>query len=182
MFFRSDRLDSLEPEMAEKVPGWTHSAEQISIGGRIQVLEDGNDVCNSESDSDNDDHGSDVKDAHKDIPTDSHGDPLGSGHKVSTEQANAIRASSKQANSQASRMDPAPEPVQERKATPMNSDEEDQNLSYDQQRAIEHAKKSAARSSNESSRTSESTDAMPTRSQAKKASGAGCLRSGVRPG
>jgi hypothetical protein len=61
VFFRSDQLDSVSPDMASKVPGWTHSAEQISIGGRVQVLEDGNDVCNSESDSDTEDHGTEIK-------------------------------------------------------------------------------------------------------------------------
>jgi hypothetical protein len=56
-FYRSDQVDCLESEIAAKVPGWMHSAEQ--------VLEDGNDVCNSESDSDNEDHGSEIKDAYQ---------------------------------------------------------------------------------------------------------------------
>jgi hypothetical protein len=179
MFFRSDRLDSLEPETAPLVPGWMHSAEQVSIGGRKQVLEDGNDVGNSESDSDNDDHGSETTDACQGIPTDSHGDPLSTSHRVSTEQANAMRASAKQVSSQEPRMDS--QPVQERKATPIDSDDDEQSLSYDQMREIGHAKKLAARPVEKSSQASESMHTMTTRSQAKKASGAGGLRSGIGP-
>jgi hypothetical protein len=181
MFYRSDQLDSLEPEAAALVPGSMHSAEQVSIGGKKQVLEDGNDVCNSETDSDTDDHGSEIKDAYQGIHTDSHGDPLGASHRVSTEQASGMRASDKQASSQASRMDPPP--VQERKATPMNSDEHDpQPMSYDQEKALKFAKKKAGAPLEKSSQTTDSTHGMVTRSQSKKASGAGGLRPGVGPG
>jgi hypothetical protein len=37
-----------------------NTAAQVSIGGRRQMLEDGNDLCNSESDSENEDHGEDL--------------------------------------------------------------------------------------------------------------------------
>jgi hypothetical protein len=36
-----------------KVRPWMHTAPQVSIGGRSQVLENGPDVCNSDSDSEN---------------------------------------------------------------------------------------------------------------------------------
>jgi hypothetical protein len=182
VFYRSDQLDSLEPETAAKVPGWMHSAEQISIGGRRQVLEDGSDVFNSESDPDtDDDHGSEIKDAYQGIHTDSHGDSLGTIHKVPTEQANAMRASAKQASSWVSRMDPPP--VQERKAAPMNSDKDDpQTMSYDQERAVKHARKMAGAPLEKSSQVNESTHVMVTRSQEKKTNRAGGLPPAVGSG
>jgi hypothetical protein len=152
-----------------------HSAEQASIGGRKQGLEDGGDVCNSESDSDSNDHGSEIKDAYQGIPTDSHGDPLGASHRVLTEQANAMRASDKQVSSQASRMDPPL--MQERKATPLSSNDDEQPLSFDQWREIQHAKKLAARPLEKSSQANEGKHTMTTRYQSKMASRAEGLRS-----
>jgi hypothetical protein len=174
MFFPSDQSDSLEPEVEAKVPGWMHSAEQVSIGGRKQVLEDGNDVCNSESDSDSEDHGSEIKDAYQGVPTDSHGGPLGASHRVSTEQANALRASVKHISSQASRMDSPP--AQERKATPVNSDNEDQERMTEDQKKVQAG---ARRRSQKAAQAS--TDPMETR-RSEKASRAGGLRSGGGPG
>jgi hypothetical protein len=122
----------MPPDMIPKVPAWMNSAEHISIGSRAQALEDGNDVCNSESDSDTEEHGMEIKDGYKSISTNSNGDPMGSAHKVTTEQANAMRAASHQtAQSNLRPLIPVQEeqkkePVQERKATPMNSDNEDQ--------------------------------------------------------
>jgi hypothetical protein len=53
-----------------------------------------------------------------------------------------MRASAKQVSSQASRMDLPP--LEVRKATPMNLDEDDpQPMSYDQERALKFAKKKA---------------------------------------
>jgi hypothetical protein len=131
VFYRSDQPETMPPDMIPKVPVWMNSVEQISIGNRVQVLEDGNDVCDSESDSDTEDYGLEIKDGYKGISTNVHGDPLSSAHKVTTEQANAMRAASHQtAQSIPPLLIPAQEeqkkePVQERKATPMNSDNED---------------------------------------------------------
>jgi hypothetical protein len=157
------------------------------------VLEDGNDVCNSESDSDNDDHGTEILDGYKDIPVDSHGDPQGAGHRVSTEQANAMRAAAKQVSPQASRMDSPP--VYERKATPLNSDDEAPPLSYDEEKAVGHEKRMARARLEKSSQANESIHTMTTRSKEKeqqssakfvplkkKASRAGGLRSEVSSG
>jgi hypothetical protein len=59
-----------------------HTAAQISTGGRKQVLEDGADVCNSESDSENEDHGEDLKGMYKHIPLDSNGCPIDARHRL----------------------------------------------------------------------------------------------------
>jgi hypothetical protein len=93
---------------AEKVAKWMNTADLISVGGRIQVVEEGPDTCNSESDSNNEDHGEKLEGAYKGIPVDSHGDPIGSGHEMTNEQANMARAASRQASCSA----PPPEPVQ----------------------------------------------------------------------
>jgi hypothetical protein len=76
-----------------------HTAEQVSVGGRKQVLEDGSDVCNSESDSDTEDHGDRLTNAYVGIPTDSEGNPLSVEHKLANYHANAIRAAASQAAS-----------------------------------------------------------------------------------
>jgi hypothetical protein len=55
-FYRSDSPELGALGIAEKVPLSMHTAKQISIRGRRQVLEDGADVCDSESDSENDVH------------------------------------------------------------------------------------------------------------------------------
>jgi hypothetical protein len=70
-----------------------HTAAQVSIGGRKQVLENGADVCNSGSDSENEDHGETLKGAYtSDIPLDSNGNPISASHKLSQAQADALRA------------------------------------------------------------------------------------------
>jgi hypothetical protein len=151
----------MPPEISLKVGLWMSVAAQVSIGSRPQVLEDGNDVCNSESDSDNDDHWTEIRDGYKGIPTNSHGDPTTSFHRMTTEQANALRAVSQPANSLVSvssfegpQETPISEPVQEKKAgaVPKKKSQE-----------------------NEGSH-------MTTRSQGKSASEAGSLRSGVGSG
>jgi hypothetical protein len=91
VFLRSDQSESMPPGVAEKASKWMNAADDISVGSRVQVHEDGNDVCNSESDSDNEDHGTALEDAYKDIPTNDSGDPLGSAHKMSTERLSGLR-------------------------------------------------------------------------------------------
>jgi hypothetical protein len=56
-FYRSDSSELGALGTESEVPLWMHAAKQISIGGRRQVLEDGADACDSESDSENEDHG-----------------------------------------------------------------------------------------------------------------------------
>jgi hypothetical protein len=59
--------DSLEignwPVHLEKVPIWMEEAKQVAVAGYKQVLEDGPETCNSESDSDHSDHGEDWADS-----------------------------------------------------------------------------------------------------------------------
>jgi hypothetical protein len=119
---------------------------------------------------------------------DSHGDPKSNEHKMEKSQANMARLLAKGASraasstgSQASQMDPST-PAQERKATRLDSDDEAPPLSYDQEMAIGHARKMARAPLEKSSQASESSYGMTTRSQAKKASGAGGLRPGVGSG
>jgi hypothetical protein len=56
-FYPADAQSVGDLDIAEKVPGWMNAAAQIAVGGRKQVLENGVDVCNSESDSEDEDHG-----------------------------------------------------------------------------------------------------------------------------
>jgi hypothetical protein len=51
------------PVLAEKVSIWMEQGKQAAVGGHRQVLEDGPDVCNSESDSDHSDHGEEWADS-----------------------------------------------------------------------------------------------------------------------
>jgi hypothetical protein len=95
-FYRSDSTDLAASEIGEKVPLWMHTAKQISVGGRRQVLEDGADVCNSESDSENEDHGEILTGMYtSDIPVDQEGVPLTSAYKLTPEQAAVLRWAAK---------------------------------------------------------------------------------------
>jgi hypothetical protein len=63
-FFPSDSQEFGGLDIAVSVPLWMHMAAQVSVGGRKQVLEDGADVCNSESDSDHEDGGDELTGAY----------------------------------------------------------------------------------------------------------------------
>jgi hypothetical protein len=92
-FYPADAQSFGDLDIAEKVPGWMNSAAQIAVGGRKQVLEDGADVCNSESDSENEDHGEVLTGVYTpEIKVDSQGRPMSAGHKLFQEQAKAMRA------------------------------------------------------------------------------------------
>jgi hypothetical protein len=167
-----------------KIDEWMSTASQIATGGRRQVPEDGPDVINSESDSDNEQHGDQLTGAYIGISTNSNGDPESNVHHMENSQAHMARLLAKVASStgpQAPQMD-SPPPVYERKATPLNSDDESPPLSYEQERTIGHARKMARAPLEKSSQASESTHGMTTRSQVKMASGAGCLRPAVGSG
>jgi hypothetical protein len=74
VFFPADSQDFGGLDIADKVQVWMHTASQVSTGGRKQVLESGPDVCNSESDSENEDHGEVLSGMYTaDIPVDSNG-------------------------------------------------------------------------------------------------------------
>jgi hypothetical protein len=51
IFYSSESPSLAGTEIADKDPLWMNTAKEISIGDRRQVLEDGNDVCDSQSDS-----------------------------------------------------------------------------------------------------------------------------------
>jgi hypothetical protein len=93
-FFSSNCGDFGGLDIAAQVPKWMYTAAQISIGGRNQVLENGNDVCNSESDSENEEHGDDLKDMYtSEIKIGKDGRPVNSGlYRLTPDQASASRA------------------------------------------------------------------------------------------
>jgi hypothetical protein len=64
-----------------------HTAKEISIGGRRQVLEDGKDVCDSE----NEEHREALTGMYKNVPLDDKRIPLSSAYKLTAEQANDMR-------------------------------------------------------------------------------------------
>jgi hypothetical protein len=107
---------------------------------------------------------------------DSKGRPVDHSHKLTAEQANSQRAEASKASEPNSTL------MFERKATLSNSDDDDQHMSYDQERALKKAKKMAREPLEKSSQAKESTHGMITRSQAKTASGAGGLRPAVGSG
>jgi hypothetical protein len=91
-FYSSSSPELLASEVGSKVAEWMHTAKQVSVGGRKQVLEDGNDVCDSESDSENEDHGEVLSGMYTSkIPVDKEGNPLSAAYKLSPEQVAAQR-------------------------------------------------------------------------------------------
>jgi hypothetical protein len=115
-------------------------AKRIAIGNYRQVLEDGPDKCDSESDNDCRDNGEKIPDteAYTLDMFDEKGKPVLSRARLSTEQANALRA---QLSGQ-SGQDPA-----QRQPTPVHSDEDDADFEPDlfQSRIKASAKKKAGR-------------------------------------
>jgi hypothetical protein len=92
-FFPDDSQDFSGFDIADKVPLWMHTAAQVSIGGRKQVREDGKDVWDSESDSENEAQGEELANmCTSEIPLGKDGRPVGKRYKLSPEQVNAMRA------------------------------------------------------------------------------------------
>jgi hypothetical protein len=129
---------------------------EISIGGRRQVLKDGADVCNSESDSENEDHGETLTGCYVGIPLDDQGHPLSASYKLSEQQAAALRWEAQQSKGFAVSTVQAfavgaqlptthSLPLREEKLTPMNSDDEPGYLTEDQKRAQASALRKAQR-------------------------------------
>jgi hypothetical protein len=86
VFFPADSQDFGGIDIADKVQVWMHTSAQVSTGGRKQVLENGPDVCDSESDSENEDHGEVLSNMYTDdIPLDSNGCPIDGRHRLSTD-------------------------------------------------------------------------------------------------
>jgi hypothetical protein len=86
MFVPSDSQYFRGLDSADKVSLWIHTSAQISTGGRRPVLENGPDVCDSESDSENEDHGEVLSGMYTaDIPVDSKGFPIDARYKLSAD-------------------------------------------------------------------------------------------------
>jgi hypothetical protein len=97
IFFPANSQDFGGLDIADKVQVWMHTAAHVSTGGRRQVLENGPDVCDSESDSENEDHGEVLSGMYTaNIPLDSKGQPIDARYKLSAEQASALRAQTAQ--------------------------------------------------------------------------------------
>jgi hypothetical protein len=115
-------------------------AKRIAIGNYRQVLEDGPDKCDSESDNENSDHGEKWLDSEMYTPDvmNEDGKPDMTRARSSTEQANALRARSGGPSVQ--------EPAQ-RQHTPAHSDEDDADFESDwfQTRTKASAKKKTGR-------------------------------------
>jgi hypothetical protein len=84
-----------------------HTAAQGSIGGREQVLENGPDACNSESDSVNEDHGEELSGMYTpEVPLDSNGHPIHARCELTQAQAGALRAKAAQPPRPSARLQP----------------------------------------------------------------------------
>jgi hypothetical protein len=89
------------PGLSENVAEWMHKAEQIAIGSFRQVLENGPDVSNSESDSENSDHGEELEDIYTPEMLDNEGKPKSGPIKLTPQEAAWQRALAKRQKSQA---------------------------------------------------------------------------------
>jgi hypothetical protein len=93
-FFQSDHDDFEGLADPPKVAEWINLSSQIATADRRQVAEDGPDTCNSDSDSDTEQHGDVTLDGYIGVKTNSNGNPISSEHRISTEQAEALRRDS----------------------------------------------------------------------------------------
>jgi hypothetical protein len=118
------------------------------------VLEDGADVCNSESDSENEDHGDELTGCYVGIPLDDQGNPLSASYKLSEQQAAALRWEAQQSRGFAvsttqtfvtGTQIPTTHslPLREEKLTPMNPDDKPNSTTRGQKRAQATASRSA---------------------------------------
>jgi hypothetical protein len=92
------------PVLAENVKIWMEDARLIAVGGYRRVLENGPDVCDSESDSENSDHGEEIPytSAYTAEMLDEDGKPKNGGpQRLSEEQVRAQRAAAAQRASRA---------------------------------------------------------------------------------
>jgi hypothetical protein len=95
MFFSSDQEELRNQRNGEKIYEWMRTASQIATWNRRQVIENGPDVMNSESDSDNEQHEDEILDGYVWIKTDAHGNPLSKEHQMETSQADRMRREAK---------------------------------------------------------------------------------------
>jgi hypothetical protein len=89
------------PGLSENVVEWMPKAEQIAIGSFKQVLENGPDVCNSESDSENSDHGDVLEDTYTAEMLDGEGNRKSGPKNLTAREAAWQRALAKRQKSQA---------------------------------------------------------------------------------
>jgi hypothetical protein len=90
-FLPSDHEDFEGFAAPPKVAQWTNLSSQIATAGRRQVVEDGRDTSNSDSDSDTEQHGDVILDGYFGDKTDSNGNPIGCERRITNEQAEAQR-------------------------------------------------------------------------------------------
>jgi hypothetical protein len=117
---------------------------------------DENDVCDSESDSENEEDGDELSGCYKGIPVDKDGNPLSAAYKLTSEQATALRwgvSSSKEFSGSATQASAAgfceptiqPPPQKARAPTPLNSGDEDGRQTEDQKKVQASAMRKAQR-------------------------------------
>jgi hypothetical protein len=108
---------------------WMEDAKRIAVAGYRQVLEDGKDVCNSESHLEYSDHGEELSGMYASDMIGPGGKPNLAGARLTTEQANALRAAAKM-KAQVQPEQPPPTRV----PTRVPSDDDD--MSEDQKRLV----------------------------------------------
>jgi hypothetical protein len=84
-------------ELTGNVESWMRDAKTVAVANYRQALEDGPDVCDSESESENSDHGEQWSNAgmYTQEMLGPDGQPLEGRSRLTTEQANALRAKGK---------------------------------------------------------------------------------------
>jgi hypothetical protein len=95
MCFSSGQEELKSQMNTEKLDEWMTTTSQIATGNRRPVPENGPDVMNSESDSDEEQHGDEILDGYKGIKTDAHGNPSGKEHHMETNQEDQMRREAK---------------------------------------------------------------------------------------
>jgi hypothetical protein len=80
IFFSTDQEELKHHVDPSKIDEWMRTASQGATGNRRQVPENGPDVTNSESDSDNEQHGDVIMNGYVGISMNANVDPTGSEH------------------------------------------------------------------------------------------------------
>jgi hypothetical protein len=91
IFFSTNQEELKHHVDPSKINEWMTTESQIATRNRRQVPENGPNVMNSESDSDNEQHGDVIMNGYQGISVNSNGDPIGSEYHMTTSQADQMR-------------------------------------------------------------------------------------------
>jgi hypothetical protein len=135
-------------DLAQHATELMATAKPIAVAGYRQGLEDGPDVCDSESDSENSDHGEMWSYADMYTPDMLGGDgkpKTGGPQQLPAAQVLAMRAAARRAPSQPKGSAESTTQASTRLPTPLNSDDEDSDTTEDQKRRLASDRRKSGR-------------------------------------